>query len=227
MTGARVFSLQPLLLGHRGARAVKSIPENTIASFDRCLAEGCNGFEFDVRLTADGDAVICHDAKAGKISIAQATGREVANLPRLSNVLARYHHAFLDIELKVPGLEKIVVKELKQYRALQFVVSSFLPEVLEAMYKTDPAIPLGLICEKRTQLRRWNQLPALYVIPHWTLIDRNLIYDLHAADKRVFVWTVNLAADMRRFAAWEVDGIISDRPKRLVESLTADPKPKY
>jgi glycerophosphoryl diester phosphodiesterase len=42
---------RPLLLGHRGARAVKSIPENTLASFDRAVADGCDGFEFDVRLT--------------------------------------------------------------------------------------------------------------------------------------------------------------------------------
>ena len=31
---------RPLLLGHRGARAIKSIPENTLASFDRALAGG-------------------------------------------------------------------------------------------------------------------------------------------------------------------------------------------
>ena len=48
----------PLLLGHRGARVGKSIPENTLASFDLALASGCDGFEFDVRLTADGQAVV-------------------------------------------------------------------------------------------------------------------------------------------------------------------------
>ena len=56
---------RPLLLGHRGARALKSIPENTIASFDRALADGCDGFEFDVRLTADEEPVVCHDPKVG------------------------------------------------------------------------------------------------------------------------------------------------------------------
>ena len=49
-------------LGHRGARAVRQIPENTLASFELCLQHGCDGFEFDVRLSADGQAVICHDA---------------------------------------------------------------------------------------------------------------------------------------------------------------------
>ncbi|MCU1303492.1 MAG: glycerophosphoryl diester phosphodiesterase, partial [Candidatus Sulfotelmatobacter sp.] len=50
----------PLLLGHRGVRAEKSIPENSLPSFDLALAQGCDGFEFDVRLSADGQAVICH-----------------------------------------------------------------------------------------------------------------------------------------------------------------------
>ena len=55
-----------LRLGHRGARALTSIPENTLASFDRALADGCDGFEFDVRLTADGEAVVCHDPSLWK-----------------------------------------------------------------------------------------------------------------------------------------------------------------
>ncbi len=38
----------------RGARGVRSLRENTITSFDHALADGCDGFEFDVRRTADG-----------------------------------------------------------------------------------------------------------------------------------------------------------------------------
>ena len=49
-----MMAIRPLLLGHRGARAEKSISENTLASFDLALAQGCDGFEFDVRLAADG-----------------------------------------------------------------------------------------------------------------------------------------------------------------------------
>ena len=96
------MSGRPLLLGHRGARAVTSIPENTLASFDRALADGCDGFEFDVRLTAGGEAVVCHDPKIGSLEIAGAGGEAVRTLPRLQDVLERYQQAaFLDIELKV------------------------------------------------------------------------------------------------------------------------------
>src|SRR5579864_1381512 len=133
--------MNTLLLGHRGARAVKSIPENTIASFDRCLADGCDGFEFDVRLTADAQPVVCHDPKFEGAVIAKSPAKQLANLPKLEEVLRRYQEsAFLDIELKVPGLERITADLLKQYPAQHgVVVSSFLPEVLGVFHETGSA----------------------------------------------------------------------------------------
>src|ERR1700681_4017201 len=94
-------SPRPLLLGHRGARALKSIPENTLASFDQALADGCDGFEFDVRLTADNKPVVCHDARTRDVEIARASAGQLTALPQLHDVLARYQKsAFVDIELK-------------------------------------------------------------------------------------------------------------------------------
>jgi glycerophosphoryl diester phosphodiesterase len=212
---------RPLLLGHRGARAVRSIPENTLASFDRALADGCDGFEFDVRLSADGQAVVCHDPEAGGVEIARATTQELPALPSLHDVLARYPSAFLDIELKVPGLERIIVEALKDRPPGRFVVSSFLPEVLAALHAEDLAIPLGLICETEAELRGWNQLPIKYVIAHRTLATQDLIGEMQAAGKKVMVWTVNAAAEMKRFAAWEVDGIISDNTTLLCRTVSA------
>lgn len=212
---------RPLLLGHRGARALKSIPENTLASFDRALADGCDGFEFDVRLTADGRAVVCHDPHSGGIEIAQAQVQQFAGLPQLEEVLSRYQErAFLDIELKVSGVEKIIVALLQKHPPSRgFVVSSFLPEVLQAVHGQDDAIPLGLICETTSQLRAWGRLPVEYVIPHHSLLKEDLVADLRAANKKILVWTVNAAEDMKRFAGWGVDGIISDDTKLLSRTL--------
>jgi glycerophosphoryl diester phosphodiesterase len=216
---ARPKKPRPLLLGHRGARGVKSIPENSIASFDRCMADGCDGFEFDVRLTADGEAVVFHDPKVARFAIARSKADQLPDLPRLREILARYRNAFLDIELKVAGVEKIVVEEMKIRRLKRCVVSSFLPEVLETMCELDRTIPLGLICETRKQLQRWTKLPVACVIPNLTLVDQNLLSELHAAGKKVIVWTVNRAPDMRRLAGWGVYGIVSDRPKLLSTTL--------
>jgi len=210
---------RPLLLGHRGARGLKSIPENTVAAFDRALAEGCDGFEFDLRLTADGEAVVHHDPQAGGLEIARAMARQLPTLPRLQDVLARYRTAFLDIELKVPGLEKIVIEEVRKCQPRRFVVSSFLPEVLESLHDANASIPLGLISETRAQLRTWDRLSIEYLIPHRSLVDEDLIREVHGAGRKVMVWTVNAAAEMKQFVAYGVDGIISDNPSLLCRTL--------
>lgn len=214
---------RPLLLGHRGARGEKAIPENTFASFDLALASGCDGFEFDVRLTADGQAVVCHDAKIHGNEIARSSAESLA-LPLLREVLTRYQgSAFLDIELKVGDLEAITADLLRQHPpARGYVVSSFIPDVLQTIHVVDASIPLGLICETRVQFNRWQELPVEYVIPHCTLVRRELIDEIKAAGKKILVWTVNVPGDMKRFSQWGVDGIISDDPGLLGLSLKSE-----
>jgi len=212
---------RPVLLGHRGARSVKSIPENTFLSFDQALADGCDGFEFDVRLSADSMAVICHDQQWKSVEIARALSAELSALPRLEQVLGLYHErAFLDIELKVGGLEEITARLLRRFRPRRgFVVSSFLPEVLARVHAQDATLPTGLICETKAELRRWNRLALECVIPHHTLVDSGLIAEWKAAKKRILVWTVNSPGDMLRFRDWGVDGIISDDTRLLSRTL--------
>jgi glycerophosphoryl diester phosphodiesterase len=217
----RASKKRPFLLGHRGARAVKSVPENTLASFDQALADGCDGFEFDVRLSSDSIAIICHDRRWKSVEIAGALTEELSDLPRLEQVLALYHErAFLDIELKVGGLEEITARLLGRFRPRRgFVVSSFLPEVLTRVHAQDATLPTGLICETKAELRRWNRLPIECVIPHHGLVDSGLIAEWKAANKRILVWTVNSPADMLRFRDWGVDGIISDDTRLLSRTL--------
>lgn len=45
--------------GHRGARGL--LPENTLPSFERAIALGVDGLEFDIGLTRDGVPVVHHD----------------------------------------------------------------------------------------------------------------------------------------------------------------------
>ena len=216
------MSPRPLLLGHRGARDAQSIPENTLESFDLALARGCDGFEFDVRVTGDGKAVICHDPQIDGVDVAISTVDRLSGLPQLEEVLIRYQqNAFLDIELKVPGLEAISSDLLKKHAPSRgCVVSSFLPEPLCAVHVRNVALPLGLICEKNSQLDFWRALPVEYVIPHYKLVRPELIREIQQTGAKVFVWTVNNPADMRRFAHWGVDGIISDNTELLVRTLT-------
>lgn len=207
---------RPLLLGHRGAR-LPQVPENTIAAFDLALNAGCGGFEFDVRRTRDGQLIVTHEPRIRGLEVAESTYAELrqrANheMPVLMDILQRYGgRAFLDIELKVAGLRDLVLEALRAHPPRQeFVVSSFLSQALREM--EDAQIPLGVICENARQLAAWPELPVQYVIPHYKLATAGLVEQLHAAGKKVLVWTVNRKADLRRLMEWEVDGIITDHP---------------
>jgi glycerophosphoryl diester phosphodiesterase len=211
----------PLLLGHRGARASRSVPENTLASFDLALRHGCDGFEFDVRLAGAERAIVCHDPKVGKVTVSRATRRQLVHLPGLDDVLHRYaHRAFLNIELKVKGLETIVLEALREDRPeREFVVSSFIPDVVMELKARSGIVPVGIICEKKSQLTQWDKLPVEYVIAHESLIGYKLVKEVHAARKRIVAWTVNDKRSMVRLADWAIDGIISDDTHLLVRSL--------
>ena len=213
---------RPLLLGHRGLRSRSfSVRENTIAGFDLALQHGCDGFEFDVRLTADSRPVICHGARFAGITIARVACSRLRVLPLLEAVMQRYAgRAFLDIELKVTGLESCVLEALSKFPPQRgYVVSSFLPGVLVNLRKQSQSVSLGIICETRKQLHAWRELPVECVITQERLITAALIAEVHAAGKKIFGWTINKKASMVRLASWGVDGIVSDKTELLVAIL--------
>jgi len=211
----------PLLLGHRGARASAGIPENSLESFDLALKQGCDGFEFDVRLSACGRALVCHDPKVGGVSLSRARCDELPPLPECQTVLERYRQrGFLDIELKVRKLEAKVLSVIGEYPPERgYVVSSFLQDVILELRARSAAAPVGLICQRVNQLVRWPTLPVDYVISHQSLLDRKLVQEVHDAGKKLFVWTVNDSKAMLRFAEWGVEGIIADDTQLLVNTL--------
>ncbi len=51
---------QPIIFAHRGASAYA--PENTLAAFNLAVAQSADGIELDAKLSADGSAVVIHDA---------------------------------------------------------------------------------------------------------------------------------------------------------------------
>lgn len=225
---------RPLLLGHRGARS--AAPENSLAAFDLALAHGCDGFEFDVRLTRDARPVICHDPRLAYRSVRRSTYSQLCErlgralppdiarpslLPSLDDVLARFaNRAWLDIEVKVAGLEKAVVDAVGRHGLRRnFCVSSFRLSVLEELRACDPDLPLGLLTDKRWRIARWDRYDAQVVIPHYRLVSRRLVEEVHAAGKLLIAWTVNSPRWMRRLADLGVDGVVSDDTELLRQTL--------
>jgi glycerophosphoryl diester phosphodiesterase len=220
---------RPLLLGHRGARATVGIPENTLASFDLCLEHGCDGFEFDVRQTASGAAVVCHDEVFRGLELGKASAPDLAHwqaqgfLPTLEQVLQRfYRRCFLDVELKDPGLEEQIIDLLRRYTPVKgCVVTSFQPNILGRLHELDPVIDLGFLFDQSSpeNIALCHSLPVPWVLPELGLLDQDLASSFLAGGKHIGVWTVNSASDMVRLSTVGAEMLISDDTARLANTF--------
>lgn len=141
---------RPAVVGHRGAAAV--VPENTVASFRRGVADGAQLLECDVHLSADGHDVVIHDATIDRTAQPESplhTGT-VAALPRasLDTVLVGGGEpipdlaAVLDAAVREDGSRVPLLVEIKTPAAAPVVArilrERFGPEAL-AQEETAPA----------------------------------------------------------------------------------------
>jgi glycerophosphoryl diester phosphodiesterase len=148
-----------LRLAHRGDHS--RAPENTLAAFAAAVGRpDCDGVEFDVRASADGVAVVLHDASLvrvqGRPERADAlTAAQLGALgvPTLAAVLSACGPApFLDVELK-EDLGIIALDPLFAARGLpdgslaRAVVSAFEPESLATIRRLAPAVACWLNAE--------------------------------------------------------------------------------
>jgi glycerophosphoryl diester phosphodiesterase len=213
-----------LLLGHRGS--LRHAPENTLQSFELAIEHGCDGFEFDVRLTVDRRAAVVHDPAVAGLIISDATFDELYQtasvpVPSLREVwIAFAQRCFLNVELKVPGLEEHVLALWHAEPPRKgMLVSSFVPEVIESIHNAAPEIPLGYICKYPNKLDRWRDLPITTAVLHYSLISPELVQVLREEGKKTFSWTVNAESEMLRLANLGIDAIISDDTVHLCRIL--------
>jgi glycerophosphoryl diester phosphodiesterase len=99
------------VFAHRGGCALG--PENTIAAFDLGLAAGADGLELDVRLSADGIIVVCHDETLDRTTNASGPV-SVRTADELSRVDAGYSftdaqgaHPFRGQGVCIPTLREV------------------------------------------------------------------------------------------------------------------------
>jgi glycerophosphoryl diester phosphodiesterase len=175
LVAERLFSqdVGSAIVAHRGASSTQ--PENTLPAFEAAIAAGADALEFDVRLCADGVAVVCHDADLGRLAgdprlirdlrldelervaiHAEAGGNRI---PTLEEVLAlAAGRVAVDIEIKnLPGepdfdpdeiLVAAVTSELERVAFPDLVViTSFSPFSLARVRELAPGISTGLIAD--------------------------------------------------------------------------------
>lgn len=190
-----------LRLAHRGDW--RRAPENTLAALTAALAvPGCDGVEFDVRVSADGVPVLCHDEtlqrvfdRADRVDGRTAPELEEVGVPTLADALAVIpHRAAIDVDLK--GLhDRAVVEVLASGRGpglVNGVMSSFVPETLERVAGLAPAWPRWLNAYEMSPetIRRAAELECQAISVDFRAIDRASLAMARAAGLAVAAWTV-------------------------------------
>lgn len=151
--------LKERMIAHRGLHD-KNIPENTISSFKRAINNNYI-IELDVHLLKDNKVVVIHDdnlIRASNINkkIKDMTYDEVKmlnifntceHIPLLEDVLDIINGCVpiiieLKTDVRVPKLEKQVLKILKNYHGL-FAIQSFSPLSLYYIKKKNHDIIIG------------------------------------------------------------------------------------
>jgi glycerophosphoryl diester phosphodiesterase len=143
-------SPRPQVFAHRGGCALG--PENTLAAFDLGMSAGADGLELDVRLSADGIAVVHHDRTLDRTTsasgpVAAQTAAALSRIdagyafragdrfpfrnqgigvPTLAEVLRRYPDAPLIVEMKVDSAEmgEAVAREVRRAAAAERVCAA-------------------------------------------------------------------------------------------------------
>lgn len=190
-----------LRLAHRGDW--RHAPENTIAALTAALAvPGCDGVEFDVRISADGVPVLAHDetlervfGRSDRVDGRTARELEEAGIPSLADALAAVPHRFaIDVDLK--GLhDRAVVEVLASGRGpglVNGVVSSFVPETIERIGGLAPAWPrwLNAYVMSPEKIRQAAELGCQAISVDFHEIDAGSLAAARAAGLEVAAWTV-------------------------------------
>lgn len=218
--------------GHRGARAV--FPGNTLAGFVYAIGAGCDAIELDVLATRDEVLVVCHDPVLKRRVVREQTLEEL-RLPTLREVLELAPRGAFQFDIEVKSfprhprytppperLAELVFEEIERHHlGSRVVVLSFDFRVLRAMHQLAPAIRLGALYQfgARSFVSIARDAGAQIVGPYHRLVTAGKVAAAHRAGIQVVPWTANRPSDWKRLVRAGVDGIITDNPAALIESL--------
>lgn len=219
-----------LIYGHRGSPATS--PENTLASFRKAIDAGVDGFEFDVRASADGIPIVIHDRELDRTtsmtgnvdelplgSIRSADAGDGQLVPTFEEVLDlvsdRVH---LDIEVKQPGIESVILSTLANFPRSRWALSSFDEDILLAFRALSESIELipivPFVSPGLIPFVRKLQSPAVALMASSYTASSA---EYFAYEKiPVIVWTVNDLEEARRVRDLGAFGLCTDCPGDLI-----------
>ena len=231
------------VLAHRGG-ADESF-ENTLESFDYSRNLGCKFIETDVQVSADGIPYIFHDDDLKRIlnissRFDSLSSQEINKLkifdqyriPKLEEALNEFPDISFQIDFKTdevvaPALD--VIKKTKSFERI--CVASFNSERLKRVRSTYPDLcismgPNEVIKTLISSFGLYNdsidgdclQIPIRYYGVR--VVTKRFVKYLKSKGLKIMVWTINDVKTFEYLIELKVDGIITDKPKLLFETLS-------
>ena len=236
----------PLAMAHRGG-AIEHL-ENTMPAFQACVDLGYRYLETDVRVTADGVLVVCHDAVLERVTdrtgrIDQLSWSEVAEariggrepILRLEELLGAWPDVRFNLDIKAAGVMAPLVRAVRRLKvADRICLASFSDARIAAARRLfGPSVCTALGPRGVAALRLSSYSPraaGLVRIPAGcaqvplqlggrALVDERFIAAAHDRNLQVHVWTVDTEEDTGAMLDLGVDGVMTDRPAMLREVL--------
>ena len=214
-------------------------PENTLRSFVRAQEAGMDAIELDLHLSKDGALVVMHDAEvdrttdgAGAISdltlaeLRQLDAGQGERIPVFEEVVDAVR-APLQAEIKGVAAARALADVLRERSLLDRVdVISFHDEAIAEIRTLLPEARTGLVASRYglDVIDRAQAVSAQYLVLNVRRLTLELVERAHAADLRVFGWTVNTPAHLTRARGLGLDGGTTDYPeiRRAVAELAAE-----
>lgn len=206
---------------------------------------GAGFIETDLRITADGQFVLLHDARVdrttngrgrvdrleldalGRLDAGSWFGKEYSGerVPTLDEALALARECklglYLELKTRLAGsLPSLLAETLRRAGWVErTILLSFRPATLKAAGAAAPGARTALLVERRLRaVWRAKQAGAAQLAPRHTLATPRLVRAAHRAGLLVVVWTVNRRGEIERMLRMGVDGIMTDHPARVGEA---------
>ena len=230
------------IYAHRGAS--HDFPEMTALAYENAVKQGADGFECDLRLTKDGVAILWHDVDLKR----RADNDAIVAETKLKKLKAIYPQIltldeFLDFSISekksllletkhpVPSrtqIEEVVVEKLDKEKSrikkagIDITVMSFSWFAIEKIKSINKEISTTYLLHDYTPWFTARYSSAQSIGPGINLLRKNpaLAKRIKSTGRKLNVWTVNEAADIKLCHQLGVDNLITNRPGYAREVLS-------
>ena len=226
-----------IVIGHRGAMG--HALENTIESVKKAINLKVDGIEIDVFKSKSGELIVYHDPSLGRLSNSTAFIEQISldsikkveligglSIPTLNEVLDIIpEKIFLNIELKGENTayetNKIIIKYLTESNLTpsKFIISSFRWDELKKFRNINKNVPIAILVDSLYKIdnaiKLAKEINAVALNPDNKFITNQIVKKIHSNNIKVYPYTINTPANIKRMKSMGVDAIITDFPERI------------